>query len=371
MKGDNTMEADRYRRELERKDRDISSVDEAIERIFAEEKRCQDVIDQRTRDLRNCKSESIIKSRQRDIDTQKSKIAALEKDRERRMMERKRLCRDRENLNQRLQYELQREADAQRREVAEQQRKEADRAYWERERQRKEQKEQKRQAQAAAYARSRTNHGADIPQEMAERMVREYQQEHPFSLKKFLCIALAVLAALWVFRVLSTGPDSKERETVITHQETALPETMLDHIGFTVADIENWYGTDYIVDSFSGGHYMFYTEKSGCPYSFLFAPTDISSFDGTTESDDRICGVVSNQDNAIIFNNAKVGMEHREFEAEIGKIYTAAMDNEAEYDCPSATFSVEATSFLYGKRHEYTLVILENDGYVCNAAIYE
>lgn len=99
------------------------------------------------------------------------------------MMERKRLCRDRENLNQRLQYELQREADAQRREVAEQQRKEADRAYWERERQRKEQKEQKRQAQAAAYARSRTNHGADIPQEMAERMVREYQQEHPFSLK--------------------------------------------------------------------------------------------------------------------------------------------------------------------------------------------
>ena len=38
MKGDNTMEADRYRRELERKDRDISSVDEAIERIFAEEK---------------------------------------------------------------------------------------------------------------------------------------------------------------------------------------------------------------------------------------------------------------------------------------------------------------------------------------------
>ena len=128
MKGDNTMEADRYRRELERKDRDISSVDEAIERIFAEEKRCQDVIDQRTRDLRNCKSESIIKSRQRDIDTQKSKIAALEKDRERRMMERKRLCRDRENLNQRLQYELQREVDAQRREVAEQQHKEAGRA---------------------------------------------------------------------------------------------------------------------------------------------------------------------------------------------------------------------------------------------------
>lgn len=124
------MEADRYRRELERKDRDIRSVDEAIERIFAEEKRCQDVIDQRTRDLRNCKSESIIKSRQRDIDTQKSKIAALEKDRERRMMERKGLCRDRENLNQRLQYELQREADAQRREVAEQQRKEAGRAYW-------------------------------------------------------------------------------------------------------------------------------------------------------------------------------------------------------------------------------------------------
>lgn len=101
---------------------------------------------------------------------------------------------------------------------------------------------------------------------------------------------------------------------------------------------------------------MFYTEKSGCPYSFLFAPTDISSFDGTTESGDRICGVVSNQDNAIIFNNAKVGMEHREFEAEIGEIYTAAMDNEAEYDCPSATFSVEATSFLDGKRHEYTLV---------------
>lgn len=62
MKGDNTMEADRYRRELERKDRDISSVDEAIERIFAEEKRCQDVIDQRTRDLRNCKSESIIET---------------------------------------------------------------------------------------------------------------------------------------------------------------------------------------------------------------------------------------------------------------------------------------------------------------------
>lgn len=28
------MEADRYRRELERKDRDISSVDEAIERIL-------------------------------------------------------------------------------------------------------------------------------------------------------------------------------------------------------------------------------------------------------------------------------------------------------------------------------------------------
>lgn len=138
------MEADRYRRELERKDRDISGVDKAIEHIFAEEKRCQDVIDQRTRDLRNCKSESITKSHQRDIDTQKSKIAVLEKDRERRMMERRRLCRDRENLNQRLQYELQREADAQRREVAEQQRKEADRAYWERERQRKEQKEQKR-----------------------------------------------------------------------------------------------------------------------------------------------------------------------------------------------------------------------------------
>ena len=125
------------------------------------------------------------------------------------------------------------------------------------------------------------------------------------------------------------------------------------------------------IESFSGGHYMFYTEKSGCPYSFLFAPTDISTFDGTTESGDRICGVFSNQDNAVIFNNAKVGMEHREFEAEIGKIYTAAMDNEAEYDCPSATFSVEATSFLDGKRHEYTLVILENDGYVCNAAIYE
>ena len=237
MKGDNTMEADRYRRELERKDRDISGVDKAIEHIFAEEKRCQDVIGQRTRDLRNCKSESITKSHQRDIDTQKSKIAVLEKDRERRMMERRRLCRDRENLNQRLQYELQREADAQRREVAEQQRKEADRAYWERERQRKEQKEQKRQAQAAAYARSRTNHGADSQQEMAERMVREYQQEHPFSFKKFLCIALAVLAALWVFRVLSTGSDSKERETVTTHQATALPGTMLDHIGFTVADI--------------------------------------------------------------------------------------------------------------------------------------
>lgn len=157
MKGDNTMEADRYRRELERKDRDISSVDEAIERIFAEEKRCQDVIDQRTRDLRNCKSESITKSRQRDIDTQKSKIAALEKDRERRMMERKRLCRDRENLNQRLQYELQREVDAQRREVAEQQHKEADRAYWERERQRKEQKEQNdRRRQQHTHVHERT-----------------------------------------------------------------------------------------------------------------------------------------------------------------------------------------------------------------------
>lgn len=110
---------------------------------------------------------------------------------------------------------------------------------------------------------------------------------------------------------------------------------------------------------------------------------DISSVDEAIErifAEEKRCQDVIDQrtrdlrnckSESIIFNNAKVGMEHREFEAEIGKIYTAAMDNEAEYDCPSATFSVEATSFLDGKRHEYTLVILENDGYVCNAAIYE
>lgn len=365
------MESDRYRHDLENRDRDIRKIDETIERIFAEEKRCQGVIDQRTRDLQNCRSESLAKSRQWDIDTQKKKLAELEKERERRMIERKRLCRDRENLNERLQYELRREADAQKREAAEQQRKEADRAYWERERLKKEQKEQKRKTQAAAYARSQADQGADDPQETTERMAREYRQEHPLPLKKILCIVLSVLAIAWVFRALSTMWDSKEREATSTRQTTAVPVTMLDHIGFTVEDIENWYGTDYIVDSFSGGHYMFYTEESGCPYSFLFTPTDISTFNGTAKSSDKICGIVSSQDDAVIFNNAKVGMEHREFETVIGQIYTATMDNEAEYDSPSATFSVEATSFLDGKNHEYTLVVLEDDGYVSNVAIYE
>ena len=73
------MDSDRYRHDLDCKDRDIKRIDETIESIFAEEKRCQSVIDQRLRDLRNCKSESLAKSRQWDIDTQKRKSQSWKK----------------------------------------------------------------------------------------------------------------------------------------------------------------------------------------------------------------------------------------------------------------------------------------------------
>ena len=365
------MDSDRYRHDLDQTDRDIKKIDEAIDRIFTEEKRCQAVIDQRTRDLRNCKSESLAKSRQWDIDTQKKKIAELEKNRERRMFERKRLCRDREDLNKKLQYALQQEADARRREAEEMQRKEADRAYWEHERLRKEQKEQKRRSQADAYAPSSARQDAEATHQAAAEATHEYQRNHPFPFKYFIYVLLVILVVTYVSRFLD-GTLGRAKDTVSSAKaaDISTPAIMLDYIGFTVGDVERWYGTDYVLDSFSGGNYIIYTDESICPYSFLFSPKEGLNYDHAAKPEDTISGVVSMHSGATLFKSAKVGMSHQEFETTIGATYTAVMDEGADYDYPSATFTFHATLGSDGKEHSFTLVILEDAGYVIYAAIY-
>lgn len=365
------MDSDRYRHDLDCKDRDIKRIDETIESIFAEEKRCQSVIDQRLRDLRNCKSESLAKSRQWDIDTQKKKIAELEKKRERQMLERKRLCRDREDLNKKLQYALQQEADARRREAEEMQRKEADRAYWEHERLKKEQKEQKRRSQADAYARSSARQDAETIHQAAAEATHEYQRNHPFPFKYFIYVLLVILAVTYAFRLLDgTLGRTKDNVSSAKVANISAPTIMLDYIGFTVGDVERWYGTDYVIDSFSGGNYIVYTDENLCPYSFLFSPKEGLNYDHTTKPEDKISGVVSMLSGTTLFKSVKVGMSHQEFETVIGATYSAVMDEGADYDYPSATFTFQATLGSDGKEHSFTLVILEDAGYVIYAAIY-
>ena len=65
----------------------------------------------------------------------------------------------------------------------------------------------------------------------------------------------------------------------------------------------------------------------------------------TTQRNQKITisGVVSCIQVLLFSKSAKVGMSHQEFETAIGATYTAVMDEGADYDYPSATFTFHAT----------------------------
>lgn len=192
---------------------------------------------------------------------------------------------------------------------------------------------------------------------------REYQQQHieqetqdsanayqsksaePGFFKVFCYIFIGLIVLGLVSRLLTPPSNNMSEQT----DDASLPELstasmgMIDHIGLTVADIVGLYGKDYSVDwGINGGYWIMYSTDSDCSYSFLYRGKNQSDNNEIPKSDDLICGVISGTVGTTVMGTAKIGMDHKDFEAGIGQIYVTQSEPESDYTLPTAWIDFEA-----------------------------
>lgn len=197
----------------------------------------------------------------------------------------------------------------------------------------------------------------------------------PGFLKAFCYIFLGFIALGFVSRLLSTPASDN---TVEQTANTSLSESntasmgMIDYMGLTVADIESIYGKDYAVDwGTSGGYWIIYSADSDCPYAFLYRGKEQTDNDETPKSDDLICGVISETIGTTVMRTAKIGMEHKDFEAGIGQLYVAQSEPESDYTLPAAWIDFEDKGANEAEKSNYSLMVLEDGGQVVCALLYK
>lgn len=153
----------------------------------------------------------------------------------------------------------------------------------------------------------------------------------------------------------------------------ALPAAMIDYIGLTVADIEEWYGKDYSVDSpGGGGFWMLYSSEPGRPYAFCYCPAQGYDYsDISPKADDIIYGVRCGEANVAVIGNAEVGMKHDDFAAAIGQLYTAEIEPASDFTLPTALLAIRAKNANDTEENDYWLNLLEEDDEVIYAEIFK
>ena len=197
----------------------------------------------------------------------------------------------------------------------------------------------------------------------------------PGFLKTFCYIFLGLIALGLVSRLLHTPTSDNtagQTANISLSELSTASMGMIDYMGLTVADIEGIYGKDYTVDwGTSGGYWIIYPADSDCPYAFLYRGKEQTDNDEIPKSDDLICGVISGTVGTTVMGTAKIGMDHKDFEAGIGQIYVAQSEPESDYTLPTAWIDFEAKGANEAEKGNYSLMVLEDSEQVVYALLYK
>ena len=197
----------------------------------------------------------------------------------------------------------------------------------------------------------------------------------PGFLKTFCYIFLGLIALGLVSRLLHTPTSDNtagQTANISLSELSTASMGMIDYMGLTVADIEGIYGKDYTVDwGTSGGYWIIYPADSDCPYAFLYRGKEQTDNDEIPKSDDLICGVISGTVGTTVMGTAKIGMDHKDFEAGIGQIYVAQSEPESDYTLPTAWIDFEAKGTNEAEKGNYSLMVLEDSEQVVYALLYK
>lgn len=240
----------------------------------------------------------------------------------------------------------------------------------------KREEKRRRQAEDLRAKAEREYQRQNIEQE-TRTTVNTYQSKPagPGFLKTLCYIFLGLIALGLVSHLLHTStsdnPTGQTTNVSLSDSDTA-SMGMIDYMGLTVADIEDIYGKDYTVDwGTSGGYWIIYPADSDCPYAFLYRGKEQTDNDEIPKSDDLICGVISGTVGTTVMGTAKIGMDHKDFEAGIGQIYVAQSEPESDYTLPTAWIDFEAKGANEAEKGNYSLMVLEDSEQVVYALLYK
>lgn len=240
----------------------------------------------------------------------------------------------------------------------------------------KREEKRRRQAEDLRAKAEREYQRQNIEQE-TRTTVNTYQSKPagPGFLKTFCYIFLGLIALGLVSRLLHTPTSDNtagQTANISLSELSTASMGMIDYMGLTVADIEGIYGKDYTVDwGTSGGYWIIYPADSDCPYAFLYRGKEQSDNDEIPKSDDLICGVISGTVGTTVMGTAKIGMDHKDFEAGIGQIYITQSEPESDYTLPTAWIDFEAKGANETEKGNYSLMVLEDSEQVVYALLYK
>lgn len=237
---------------------------------------------------------------------------------------------------------------------------------------------EKRQRQAAnRRAKAEREYQRRNAEQETQTTVNTYQSKPagPGFLKTFCYIFLGLIALGLVSRLFHTPTSDNtagQTSNVSLSELNTASMGMIDYMGLTVADIEGIYGKDYTVDwGTSGGYWIIYPADSDCPYAFLYRGKEQSDNDEIPKSDNLICGVISGTVGTTVMGTAKIGMDHKDFEAGIGQIYVTQSEPESDYTLPTAWIDFEAKGANEAEKSNYSLMVLEDSEQVVYALLYK
>ena len=81
--------------------------------------------------------------------------------------------------------------------------------------------------------------------------------------------------------------------------------------------------------------------------------------------------MISQTISTTILGSAKIGMEHRVFEAAIGQIYVVENESESDYILPNAWIDLEATGANDSEKSNHSLMVLEDGNQIVYAMLYK
>lgn len=240
--------------------------------------------------------------------------------------------------------------------------------YWEEKKQREKEAEAKRR-EAKAQA-NESLFFSYFAEEQKQAPQKPRKKRGVLKTLLYLIIGLALLG------IVSSFLNSREQKT--PDEPAAQPSagtetdsmTMIDYMGWTVADIEKTFGTEYTVEWLSsGGYWMVFPDDSQCPFLFLYQDAEQSLNEEEPKPSDQICGVICNDSGIAVIGNAKLGMDHQAFESEIGQSYTTEPDLESENMRQIGLIDLEIKGTTKVKHAEYKLIIYEVNEVVVEAAL--